>query len=144
MSLGPQCAIGPCGYDPNVPYCQPISANLPPTDPHNTWGYDWSPDHGNSWSTSDIRGMGNRLGCYINFAMATDGLSNTILVGETLPNEHDHLNWAGWYQFNGGMSHCTTIIPINYRTDNWNWCSPAQNFRGNWNEIGRASCRERV
>jgi prepilin-type processing-associated H-X9-DG protein len=132
MSTGPQCAPGPCGYDPNYIYCQPISANLPPQQAQNTWGYDWSPDHGNSWQASDIRGMGNRLGCFINMAMATDGTSNTILVGESLPDEHDHLTNWGWWHFNGGLAHSTMTIPINYRTPGRNWCSPAQTFRGNW------------
>src|SRR5262249_6714007 len=74
------------------------------------------------------------LGCQINMASATDGTSNTFLVGETLPYEHDHLPWDNWYAFNGGMSHCTTIIPINYRSDqNASWCSPVDQYRGNWN-----------
>jgi prepilin-type N-terminal cleavage/methylation domain-containing protein/prepilin-type processing-associated H-X9-DG protein len=112
-SLGPQCAIGDCSYNPFQQYCN--GDNFTPS-----WGYQTSPDHGNSWWNNDIRGLFNRIGASMNFASAADGLSNTIMVGETLPQQHDHLNWGAWWHFNGGNSHCTTIIPINYRTDGRN------------------------
>src|SRR5437588_3414317 len=56
-SLGPQCAPGPCNFNPYYPYCQPRSAGLQPD-----YGYDWSPDHGNTFDGSQIRGIFNRLG----------------------------------------------------------------------------------
>ena len=120
MSLGPQCATGPCGYNPYQTYCQDYGN---PAAGANYWGYGWSPDHGNEWNDAqNIRGIGNRLGCYITLAMVTDGLSNTIFVGESLPAEHDHLYWNQdnytWAHFNKGIAHCTTIIPINYHTSN--------------------------
>jgi len=138
MSLGPQCAIGPCGYDPFQKYCHPGTPGSNVDGTH--WGYgeddvtvnEWN-NHGNSVNASDIRGAGNRLGAYINFAAFTDGLSSTIMVGETLEAHHDHLSNGGWNSFNGGNAHCSTIIPINYRSNDTNWCSPAQNFKGNWN-----------
>jgi len=79
--------------------------------------------------------MFNRLGAKINMASASDGLSNTLLLGESLPEEHDHLvSNANWQSFNGGSAHVSTIVPINYRSnDGANWCSPAQSYRGNWN-----------
>ncbi len=134
-SLGPQCAIGPCGYDPNQKYCHPNSSGL------GDWGYgndavtinEWN-NHGNSTDGNDIRGMFNRLGAEISMASVTDGLSNTIMAGETLPAQHDHQTNGGWYHFNGGGVGASTIVPINYRSDgNQNWCSPAQTYRGNWN-----------
>jgi prepilin-type N-terminal cleavage/methylation domain-containing protein/prepilin-type processing-associated H-X9-DG protein len=134
-SLGPQCAIGPCGYDPNQKYCHPKASGL------GDWGYgndvgtinEWY-NHGNSFDANDIRGMFNRLGAEISMSSVTDGLSNTIMVGETLPAQHDHQTNAGWYHFNGGGVGASTIVPINYRSDgNENWCSPAQTYRGNWN-----------
>jgi prepilin-type N-terminal cleavage/methylation domain-containing protein/prepilin-type processing-associated H-X9-DG protein len=144
MSVGPQCSTGPCGFNPHQQYCRdpawgtPGLAGIGPDAAPQGWnnmGYRWSPDHGNEHVTAEnIRGVGNRLGVILNFASVTDGLSNTIFVGETLPGEHDHKTWSGsWYHFNGGMSHSTTIIPINYRSDGTNWCSPADTFRGNWN-----------
>jgi len=130
-NLGPQCAIGPCGYDPFQKYCHPDTSGL------GDWGYsdpnEWY-NHGNTTDASNIRGLFNRLGAKITMASVTDGLSNTIMVGESLPQEHDHLTngVVPWLSFNGGNAHVTTIIPINYRSDGQNWCSPAQTFRGNW------------
>jgi prepilin-type N-terminal cleavage/methylation domain-containing protein/prepilin-type processing-associated H-X9-DG protein len=106
-SLGPQCATGGCGADPNQTYCQD----------YPQWGYTWSPDHGNSYNARDIRGMFNRLGVKVTLGMvAGDGTSNTIMIGESLPNEHDHLASNNWATFNGGNEHCTTIIPINHKS----------------------------
>jgi len=132
-SLGPQCAIGPCGNDPNQQWCQP---ELPYSNPGNgssgmtggatpypgaTWGYTQSQSHGNDWTASGIRGFFNRLGAKMNFATCIDGLSNTIMVGEVVSEYHDHIsdingNGAnGWFRFNGGSSHATTIVPINQK-----------------------------
>jgi prepilin-type N-terminal cleavage/methylation domain-containing protein/prepilin-type processing-associated H-X9-DG protein len=140
-SLGPQCAIGPCGgdyWDPtNYPYqkyCGPISNGL--QDPVNgiMWGYDWSPDHGNDWNANNIRGCFNRLGAKINLASMTDGTANTIMIGESRPAEHDHLAGQQWWSFNGGAAHCTTIIPINHFSGSHDWCNPStvQNMFHNW------------
>jgi prepilin-type N-terminal cleavage/methylation domain-containing protein/prepilin-type processing-associated H-X9-DG protein len=122
-SLGPQCAIGPCGVDPNQQFCQTAIG----------WGYTTSPDHGNSFTTGDIRGMYNRLGARINMAAMSDGTSNTILIGEVLPMQHDHYQGtSSWQNFNGGAAHVTTIIPINTQTKDTGWCSPALTTYSNW------------
>jgi len=129
-SLGPQCATGPCGYDPNQVYCQTAYTTVTVPVPG---GYNTSPDHGNSTDSNDIRGMFNRIGAKINMGGVIDGTSNTIMIGESLPLQHDHLAGNQWWGFNNGNSHCTTIIPINYQTPDYaNWCSPAQTYRGNW------------
>jgi len=130
-SLGPQCCPGGCGYDPFYQYCQPMSTKLPPI---GGWGYDWSPDHGNTVDSSQLRGMFNRLGCQINMASVVDGTSNTIMIGECLPKEHDHHWDASWSNFNGGNAHCGTNAPINYRIDlNDGSCTPADRDARNWN-----------
>ncbi|HMF13213.1 MAG TPA: DUF1559 domain-containing protein [Gemmataceae bacterium] len=133
-SLGPQCAIGPCGADPYQTYCQD----------YPQWGYTWSPDHGN-WIISDrIRGMFNRLGAKISFASVTDGTSNTFLLGETTIQCHDHHVNVGtyhWTHFNGGNAHVSTIMPMNYDTcdPGASWCTPSNpnktvlNVVYNWN-----------
>src|SRR5262249_26785954 len=121
---------GPCGYNPFQQYCMPRS-NKPPLLPD--YGYDWSPDHGNDWTANNIRGLFNRLGAKITLGMIKDGTSNTLMVGESLPAQHDHLAQNLWWYYNGGNMECSTIVPINYVSDGTNWCSPAQNFRGNWN-----------
>jgi prepilin-type processing-associated H-X9-DG protein len=97
-------------------------------------GYAASPDHGNSQNAADIRGMYNRLGAKINMASVSDGLSNTILIGEMLPEWHDHFWDGSWTHFNGGNAHVGTIVPINYETSERARCgsTPAKSF-GNWN-----------
>jgi prepilin-type N-terminal cleavage/methylation domain-containing protein/prepilin-type processing-associated H-X9-DG protein len=113
-SLGSQCATGGQGCDINQTYCNG-NAQTPP------WGYNTSPDHGNDWTAGSgaagqgIRGLFNRLGATILFpASIPDGTSNTIMIGEAAPSTHDHLAQNAWWSFNGGASHCTTIIPMNF------------------------------
>jgi len=132
-SMGPQCAVGPCGYDPNMTYCG-RSGGV-----GNSWGIADSPDHGNAWGGSDIRGLFNRLGAVLMFpASIPDGTSNTIMLGEGLPAKYDHLTNVGWEHYNGGVNMVTTIVPLNYavrkpiKTPPDSWCSPADTYRGNW------------
>jgi len=132
MSCGPQCAPGPCGYDPYYNDCQNHNNPNNNTPPNDYWGYGWSPDHGNTWSGQDLRGIGNRLGAVMNMAGVTDGTSNTFAVGESLVAQHDHLLQNAWWYFNGGAAHNTTIIPLNYRSDQTPWCSPADHVNHNW------------
>jgi prepilin-type processing-associated H-X9-DG protein len=51
----------------------------------------------------------------INFASASDGLSNTLLLGECLPSENQSRrhHWA----VTGPRRALITIIPINYHTE---------------------------
>jgi prepilin-type N-terminal cleavage/methylation domain-containing protein len=130
-SLGPQCMIGPCNASPYQTYCQD----------YPQWGYTWSPDHGNWYEADKIRGMFNRLGARINIASVTDGTSNTFMLGETLPECHDHF-WSGhWTHYNGGNAHVGTIVPMNYDTcdPGGSWCQPSNptktvlNVKYNWN-----------
>ena len=120
-SLGPQCAIGPNSCNINQFRCNQPGIGIPQ-----------SPDHGNSTSSADIRGLYNRLGAAINLLSITDGTSNTIMIGEALPRQHDHFFNGSWMHFNGGASHFSTIVPINTKTLDQN---PADSctFRNNWN-----------
>src|SRR5262249_48131696 len=96
-SLGPQCAIGPCNYNPNQIFCDPRGNGL------GDWGYSWSPDHGNVGPNdiANLRGLFNRLGTKVKYPAAiTDGTSNTIMLGESLPGCHDHLTNGNWAHFN--------------------------------------------
>ncbi len=125
-SLGPQCAVGNCGQDQNQQYCQTAIG----------WGYTTSPDHGNTQNPNDIRGLFNRLGCEFNFASISDGLSNTIAIGECLPSWHDHLSANAWWHYNsGGASHASTIAPINQKIDasQGYGCGPGGTGPQNWN-----------
>jgi len=129
-SLGPQCAVGNCGWDPYQQYC-----NQP------AWGWTTSPDHGNTLTLSELRGCFNRLGVTVTFASIKDGLSNTILIGESLPVSHDHLAQNQWWNYNAGQAHCSTIVPINYLMSSGNTSNPSygplnsncQTHINNWN-----------
>ena len=51
----------------------------------------------------------------VTFADITDGLTNTIMVGEILPACNDH--GGGWWHFNGmANAHASTSVPINTMT----------------------------
>ena len=107
-SLGPQCADGGCGDNPNQQWCNQPGLGIPA-----------SPDHGNDWNASGIRGPYNRLGAQIGLVNGIpDGLSNTIMIGEVLPRYHDHMGNLSWAHFNGGYAHATTIVPINMKVSN--------------------------
>lgn len=131
-SLGPQCLAGPCGFDPFGIWCRPEASGAGGGVPG--MGYEWSPDHGNAWEGFHIRGAFNRLGAKISFpAGFKDGTSNTIMIGEALPAQHDHLVGNQWWGYNNGSSHCGTNVPINYDSSaSSTWCSPADKYRGNW------------
>src|SRR5262249_28198184 len=78
-STGPQCVDGPCGaaFSPNRIYCNGNAFNPP-------WGYDRSTNYSDTTDPSKVRGMFSRFGAKINMSSVTDGLSNTILMGEIL------------------------------------------------------------
>jgi prepilin-type processing-associated H-X9-DG protein len=70
----------------------------------------------------NISGMFGRLMAGIDIAGVKDGTSNTIFVGEILPECHDHRE--GWWRYNGmGNAHASTSVPINTMTT----CANSQN-----------------
>jgi prepilin-type N-terminal cleavage/methylation domain-containing protein/prepilin-type processing-associated H-X9-DG protein len=110
-SLGPQCVSSKCGSTgPYFQYCNPPASW--------DWNYALSAPNGNSTAASDIRGTFNRYGAIIRVKMITDGLSNTLLIGESLPYQHPDLyDTNNWAHQNSGNANATTIIPINYVCD---------------------------
>ena len=108
-SMGPQCTASQCGFDFNAQYC-----NRP------DWGYTTSPDYGDTTDSSQVRGIMNRGGAKIRMADVTDGLSNTLMIGETLPGKYEAMRYgpaAGWADAYGGTSYGTTIVPLNWKID---------------------------
>jgi prepilin-type N-terminal cleavage/methylation domain-containing protein/prepilin-type processing-associated H-X9-DG protein len=145
-SQGPQCNDGPCNprADPFNIHCngksgtfnnglpQPI---VPPTHP----GYAVSYQYGDTSDASLCRGMmcrgtGAQGGPFIRIASVTDGLTNTIMLGEGLVGQMEFQRFGnswGWAGFNS-VSQGQTIQPINWpinpstggRSDNdWRDCN---------------------
>lgn len=78
--------------------------------PGNLFG-DGPNGHGNSAGSAGVAGMFGRGEWSPTFSEVIDGLSNTIAVGEILPNKSDH-HWNGWMHFNSLWT--ATTAPINY------------------------------
>ena len=88
-----------------------------------------------AWNDHDLDTLMAHMDEHCEFmASVGDGLSNTLLIGEMLPEWHDHFWDGSWTHFNGGNSHVGTIVPINYVTDERSRCgsNPLRSF-GNWN-----------
>jgi prepilin-type N-terminal cleavage/methylation domain-containing protein/prepilin-type processing-associated H-X9-DG protein len=128
--MGPQCSPGGCGFDPYERFCNPAANGL------GNWGYVASPGHGNTINPSELRGMFGRMGPKISMSSVSDGLSNTLMLGESLPAQHDHLAQNLWAGHNGGNAIASTIIPINYVSDfvhpQGNRCVNPERNRQNW------------
>jgi len=75
--------------------------------------------HGNTVSNTDLSGMFGRLGPAIRIKNVTDGMSNTIMVGEILMMCTDHRE-GPWHYNGGGNAHASTVVPIN----NFTTCDP--------------------
>src|SRR5262245_2934103 len=112
---GPQCWRGMCGAanDPFQKFCNGTSDN-PPQSLLTYPGYAASANLGRTLDGSQVRGMFGTNGPRFTLASATDGTSNTLLLGEMLPGENQMRDnhWAS----TGPRRAVTTIIPINYRT----------------------------
>lgn len=76
-----------------------------------------------------------RVGTRARLADVSDGLSNTLFVGEVRPECSEHAR-NGWASSNNGNGYCTTIIPINFETCNDASPNPCRQSC-NWNtEVG--------
>jgi prepilin-type N-terminal cleavage/methylation domain-containing protein/prepilin-type processing-associated H-X9-DG protein len=111
-SLGPNCLDDKCGYNPFAQYC-----NQP------AWGYTTSADDGTTSDSRLVRGLFARNGARISFASVTDGTTNTLFIGESLPAQNAHQLRFPWYTVYGTQV-LSTIIPINYpiSEQDRSWC----------------------
>ena len=132
-STGPTCNNPPSGCpNPFQIHCNGdivVSANVvPPTlNPLTHPGYPASHSWGSTSVLANTRGMFARGGPTIRHADVTDGTSNTILLGETLPEfcEFQRYNgggpgWAGGNFIAQGQ----TIQPINWKIDRMSPAAP--------------------
>ncbi|MCI0359915.1 MAG: DUF1559 domain-containing protein [Planctomycetaceae bacterium] len=72
--------------------------------------------HGNCPFQSQIGGVFSRAAGGCKFAQVTDGLSNTLFVGEILPVCTDHVGGGNWYFNAMNNAHASTVVPINNLT----------------------------
>lgn len=114
-SMGPQCLDNKCGVNPFASYC-----NMP------AWGYMISPDDSSTSNTGGARGAFSRGGARIGLPELSDGLSNTLFIGEGLPEQINHMRDTNWYTRYGTQC-LSTIIPINYPISgsDQSWCGAA-------------------
>lgn len=125
-NTGPTCNNPPAGCPaPFQMHCNGqigSGGNVPPAlDPPTHPGYEPSHSYGDTTITANTRGMFARGGALIRLANVTDGTSNTLLVGETLPEQCEFMRssgalgvgWAGGNNIAQGQ----TIQPINWKID---------------------------
>jgi prepilin-type N-terminal cleavage/methylation domain-containing protein len=91
---------------------QSMSTSRCGTYPGNVFG-DGPSTHTDTQDPTQISGLFARKGWAARFAQVTDGLSNTIAVGEILPNTSDHAI-QGWHLSNAHWY--ATTGPINFET----------------------------
>jgi prepilin-type N-terminal cleavage/methylation domain-containing protein len=134
-STGPTCNNPPAGCPaPFQLHCNgvvgPPTATIPaalnpPTHP----GYEPSLSWGSTSVTADTRGMFARGGAIIRLADVTDGTSNTLLMGETLPEVFEPMRYPGtgpgWPAGNNHIAQGQTIQPINWKIDRMAVTAPA-------------------
>jgi prepilin-type processing-associated H-X9-DG protein len=130
-SSGPQCnntPTGSCDTPIFQKYCNaqnaPPSPGVPPALATPTYpGYEASATWGSPIGSVALegrflRGMFARGGSIIKIAHVTDGTSNTIMLGEILPefSEFQRYTQYGWLSGNN-ISQGQTIQPINWSID---------------------------
>jgi prepilin-type processing-associated H-X9-DG protein len=110
-----------------------VPGNYYPAGDPNFPGYGGSPDNGGdpnlgafNGPNSHLRGIMNRQGVNVNFAAVSDGLSNTIFLGEMLPEFMSRQvqgyvpgneTLLGWWVSDNTTARVSTVLGINYRID---------------------------
>ncbi|MCA9069662.1 MAG: DUF1559 domain-containing protein [Planctomycetaceae bacterium] len=82
--------------------------------PGNNLGTGADVGHGSTLDMGRISGVFSRFAAAAKIRDVTDGMSNTILMGETRPQCNDH--FAGGWFYGNAMFALATTAPINYDT----------------------------
>jgi len=122
MGLWYLAAAGPLHPD-DCGYCPPGS---------DAWccvsrNYGTLPDEGGHATAVALPGMFGRSHRTVNFNAVRDGLSNTLLLGETLPDDCWFIS-AFATNFTVGV----TNIPLNTRETTRDPADPSRHYTGNW------------
>lgn len=123
-NTGPTCNNPPSGCPaPFQLHCNGqigSGATVPPVlNPPTHPGYEASMSYGDTTNTELTRGMFARGGAVIRLANVTDGTSNTLLLGETLPEYCEFMRYPNAWGWPGGnhIAQGQTIQPINWKID---------------------------
>jgi len=136
-SMGPQYVDAGCGYNPYISFANGSTPGIPDTSANNYGGTPFGgPGSNEPPPASQVVGVFNRAGVQLSLVDISDGLSNTIFVGEWKPQwmaEGIWPYWEGygsadktighWTVFKGGAAYGSTLAPINYRTDDVRSCA---------------------
>jgi prepilin-type N-terminal cleavage/methylation domain-containing protein/prepilin-type processing-associated H-X9-DG protein len=106
-----------------LPWETPYASNLIPGQPRIGWPGPWGVNQSSPGCPvgPGLRGMFDYFGAQVvSLQGVTDGLSNTVLVGEVLPSQTADLNF---WNFNGSVA--GTTIPINWNSNTINPNDPS-------------------
>lgn len=120
-SMGPHYVYGDCPGAAGIqPFAMYSNGSAPPGMSSAPYASTTSFVNGYVNRIANVRGLFVPSGLHLKIEHVSDGLSNTIAIGEAVVNESqsrgiNNGEYGPWYSWAYSLS--TTTIPINYRTD---------------------------